>query len=120
MPRPANSEWQVLDLSTDPTPGDPDDIERLATRYATLSADAGEARDLLAGNSAIAGGQGETMREFNSRLGALPKHLALTAGSYKTASDALRQYAGTLRDCQQRADQALNEGRDLRATLDAQ
>ncbi|WP_250280209.1 putative T7SS-secreted protein, partial [Frankia sp. Cppng1_Ct_nod] len=120
MARP--TDWWVLDLDSDPTPGDPYSIRGLARRFLSLASDADDAAGrvrALAGNEAVASWVGESGDAYRDEIESFPKDLDKLSHSYGMAGQALQTYARDLDDAQQRADQALTKGREARAQLDS-
>ncbi|WP_240977896.1 DNA/RNA non-specific endonuclease [Knoellia koreensis] len=120
MTRP--SDWWVLDLGSDPTPGDPVTIRSMARSWGGLADDAeyaeGKLRALI-GDEAIGKWVGEAGDAFREKTGDLPGQLGKCKNSYRQASDALTWWAGRLEVHQGDADRALVKGRAARADLEA-
>ncbi|WP_445548363.1 WXG100 family type VII secretion target, partial [Frankia sp. CiP1_Cm_nod1] len=119
MSRP--TDWSVLGLERDPTPGDPFAVRELARRFLTVAADAEHARGQLA--TVAAGGVVQTWAgtagdAFRDELDDFPGQLARLATSYRMAGQALGAYEPALDTAQQQADRALAHGRDARARRD--
>lgn len=118
MPRP--SDWWVLDLPSDPTPGEVGQIGRLAARLTTIGDDAEylshQVRALAADNAVLTwiGAAGDA---FRPAIGQFPGQLAKVASSHQMAGDALRRYASDLGLAQGQADRALAMGRQARDEL---
>src|SRR6187549_2372014 len=118
MARP--SDWWVLDLEADPTPGDPDRVELLADRFldfAEISERAYRSVTSLAGDSAIMSWVGLSGDAFREQFGGFPDQLRKLYTSHQMAGDALVSYAPQLTAAQAQADRALADGREARAQL---
>ena len=119
MVRP--SDWWVLDLEGDPTPGSPAAVRRMARTWATVAQDAAWAerrvRQLM-GDEALGKWIGEAGEAFRAKTGDLPGQLGKCADSYGQASDALSWWAGRLETHQADADAALVRGRAAHADLE--
>nr|MDT0663733.1 DUF6531 domain-containing protein [Micromonospora sp. DSM 115978] len=119
MGRP--SDWWVLDLEGDPTPGDPVRVRELAGRFSELSADAfvaaGEVRR-QSGEGGVTGWLGEAGAVFTESIGEFPGQLDKLETSYGMVGRALSAYAGELESAQSQADAALVRGREARGRLD--
>ena len=118
MVRP--SDWFVLDLDTDPTPGDPERVEQLADKFldfAEVSERAYRAVTSLAGDSAIMSWVGLSGDAFREQFGGFPDQLRKLYTSHEMAGDALVAYAPQLTSAQAQADKALADGREARAQL---
>ena len=118
MARP--SDWWVLDLEADPTPGDPDRVELLADRFldfAEISERAYRSVTSLAGDSAIMSWVGLSGDAFREQFGGFPDQLRKLYTSHQMAGDALVGYAPQLGTAQAQADRALADGREARAQL---
>ncbi len=112
MTRP--SDWWVLDLEGDPTPGSPGAVRRMARTWSRVAEDAAWAerrvRQLM-GDEALGRWIGEAGDAFRHKTGDLPDQLGKCSDSYGRASDALSWWAGRLETHQHDADSALVRGR---------
>lgn len=118
MSRP--TDWHVLDLSDDPTPGSPYDIRSLVRRVQQVSDDAGVAeRDVrgLAGDDAVMSWIGLAADVFQGAIDDFPSQLQKLADSYGRCADALTTYATALEGAQEQADRALVQGREAQADV---
>jgi uncharacterized protein YukE len=118
--RPAD--WDVLDLSGDPTPGEPFAVGVLSVRVGDLAEDAARAeRDVraLAGDGAVTSWVGLAGEVFRGALEDFPVQLRKLADSYELCASALSRYAGALDGAQDQADRALALGRVARAEIEA-
>lgn len=118
MGRP--TDWHVLDLDQDPTPGDPTRVDALARRLKDFADDVGDAlRSVkgLSGDSAVQGWTGLTAEEYRSHFDGLPGELAKLERSYRMCGDALAGFWPKLQQAQGDADRALEQGRRARADL---
>jgi hypothetical protein len=120
MSRP--SDWWILDLGRDPTPGDPGDIRSLARQVRLVAQDARRAeRDVrsLAGDGAVTTWLGLAGEVFRGALEDFPKQLDQLADSYELCDSALSSFAGELHTAQDQADRALEQGRAAQAEIDS-
>ncbi|MEV7524607.1 hypothetical protein [Streptomyces sp. NPDC091371] len=112
MARPPVADWEVLDLTEDPTPGDPEVIDRLVVEYQAVSDDAESAFSVVSRVQAQELGSGKSMEKLKETLSELPNQVGALRDSYEMAAKALKDYAGTLRDHQAKAAEALTKGRE--------
>ncbi|MFD1074716.1 hypothetical protein ACFQ29_15855, partial [Longispora fulva] len=111
------SDWTVLGLHADPTPGDPARIDEVITSVRDLGqaardVDTGLAAVLnKAGPEAFAGKTADALREKIS--GRLRGFVVSIAEAFEWTTGALTTYVAALRDEQWRADNALSQGRGL-------
>jgi RHS repeat-associated protein len=112
----AMSDWAVLDLDGDPTPGDPDAMRTMAARLHEQAGLAGRNTDRL---HAIAGSGGGDLRMegdyaplFTGALEDLPGELSKLARAYQGCADALVTYASSLTEVKTRSGSALRAGID--------
>ncbi|MFD7687851.1 DUF6531 domain-containing protein [Streptomyces sp. NPDC059781] len=114
------TDWHVLDLDKDPTPGDPQRIRKLAGTLHDFADDVGDAlRDLkgIATEDEILSWAGKTAEVFADEFGDAPKRLRKLKKSYELAGDALTGFWPDLQDAQEKADKALRDGRKARDEL---
>ncbi|WAX78568.1 putative T7SS-secreted protein [Streptomyces sp. KMM 9044] len=114
------TDWHVLDLEKDPTPGDPRRIRKLAGALHDFADDVGEAlRDLkgIAKEDEILSRAGKTADVFAQEFADAPRRLRKLRKSYDLAGDALATFWPDLQDAQEKADKALRDGRKARAEL---
>jgi hypothetical protein len=114
------TDWHILDLDDDPTPGDPHRIRKLAGTLHDFAADVGEAlRDLkgIAKEDEILSWAGKTADVFAEEFADAPKKLRKLKKSYALAGDALASFWPDLQDAQEKADKALRDGRKAREEL---
>ncbi|MFF3640547.1 DUF6531 domain-containing protein [Streptomyces sp. NPDC002564] len=114
------SDWHVLDLDKDPTPGDPHRVRSLAKNLHDFSDDVGRVlRDIkgMAGEDAILKWAGKTADAFTEKFQDAPDKLKKLKKSYEMAGDALAAYWPELERAQTLADKALVKGREARADL---
>ncbi|MEU1051242.1 putative T7SS-secreted protein [Streptomyces sp. NPDC005876] len=114
------TDWHILDLDDDPTPGDPHRIRKLASTLHDFAADVGEAlRDLkgIAKEDEILSWAGKTADVFAEEFADAPKKLRKLKKSYDLAGDALASFWPDLQDAQEKADKALRDGRKAREEL---
>src|SRR5262245_13845087 len=109
------SEWHVIDLDGDPTPGDPGGTRELAGRVLAQAQLAERNTDRLASIAAGDGSlrmEGDYAPKFREELGELPGELAELARAYRGVGDALNGFAGSLEEAKTRSGRALRDGRD--------
>ncbi|MFD5570733.1 putative T7SS-secreted protein [Streptomyces cadmiisoli] len=114
------TDWHVLDLDRDPTPGDPQRVRRLAGVLHDFADDVADAlRDLkgLAKEDEILSWAGKTAAVFAEEFADAPKKLRKLKKSYDLAGDALASFWPDLQDAQEKADRALRDGRKAREEL---
>ncbi|MFI0967437.1 WXG100 family type VII secretion target [Streptomyces sp. NPDC021080] len=114
------TDWHILDLDQDPTPGDPQRVRKLAGSLHDFADDvAGILRDVkgLADDDAVLKWAGKTADSFASEFEDVPGQLKKLKKSYDIAGDALASYWPDLDDAQQKADKALRDGRKARQDL---
>ncbi|MEU6286693.1 putative T7SS-secreted protein [Streptomyces sp. NPDC046988] len=114
------TDWHVLDLESDPTPGDPQRIRKLAGTLHDFADDVGDVlRDLkgIAKEEEILSWAGKTAAVFAEEFGDAPKKLRKLKKSYNLAGDALTTFWPDLQDAQDKADKALRDGRKAREEL---
>ncbi|MER7440376.1 putative T7SS-secreted protein [Micromonospora avicenniae] len=111
MARPGAAEWSVLELDSDPVPGDPESFEEITRAYQELARTTQEAHDLLASGGQIDVGQGKAMEAFKDLVGKLPPRLDKMAHSYAAAADAYLRYLPSLEEAQTMSLRALEQAR---------
>ncbi|WP_430827767.1 WXG100 family type VII secretion target, partial [Candidatus Protofrankia californiensis] len=109
------SDWGVLELDGDPTPGDPDAVRTMAAR---LRERAERAESNTTRLRVIAGGGGDLRMtgdyaaRFTEALVELPDELAKLARAYRGCGEALFTYSTGLAEAKTRAGGALRQGLD--------
>ncbi|MCA2201690.1 RHS repeat-associated core domain-containing protein [Streptomyces sp. SMS_SU21] len=114
------SDWHVLDLDKDPTPGDPERVRRLARFLHDFADDVSEALRLvkgMAGEGALAEWAGKSAKVFKEEFSGVPKNLRKLEKSYAMCGDALADYWPKLERAQALADKALAKAREAQADL---
>ncbi|MFD3823741.1 putative T7SS-secreted protein [Streptomyces sp. NPDC058625] len=114
------TDWHVLDLEKDPTPGDPQRVRELAGALHDFADDVGEAlRDLkgIAKEDEILSWAGRTADVFAEEFADAPRRLRKLRKSHDLAGDALATFWPDLEDAQEKADKALLDGRKARDEL---
>ncbi|MFD7767760.1 RHS repeat-associated core domain-containing protein [Streptomyces sp. NPDC059787] len=114
------SDWHVLDLDKDPTPGDPDRVRTLARFLHGFADDVSEALRLvkgMAGEGTLAEWAGKSADVFKEEFSGVPKNLRKLEKSYGMCGDALADYWPKLERAQALADKALAKAREARADL---
>ncbi|MGW2719119.1 putative T7SS-secreted protein [Streptomyces sp. NPDC001492] len=120
MARPPLADWEsVFGFSSDPTPGDPEVLERLASEYRSISNDALSAHSVVARLDSDELGEGKSMEALRTQLKELPTQVGKLQSSYEAAADAIAKYAIGLRETQDQADRALERGREAKQRLDS-
>nr|GID86473.1 hypothetical protein Ade03nite_53970 [Actinoplanes derwentensis] len=105
-------------MSSDPAPGDPDEIEAVARRYSDIGEAAEKALEVLKRDGAIAAGRGSAMDKLREKVGDdLPDKLAKTARSYQDAAAAYRAYRPRIEEAQQTLDRAVDQAREASAQV---
>lgn len=105
------TDWSPL-AGSDPVPGDPDEVERIASRYTET---ARALRDQSARLRALAGDRGwesEAADEWRHQGREVAEKLGKVVDRYETAGRALRTYGGELRGAQHRSERALDLAQD--------
>ncbi|MFS8202679.1 DUF6531 domain-containing protein [Streptomyces sp. CWNU-52B] len=114
------TDWHVLDLEKDPTPGDPVRVKSLAKSLHDFADDVQDALRLvtgMAGEDAVLSMVGKTAEVFRDEFSGVPKNLKKLKKSYDLAGDALAAYWPKLERAQALADKALAKGREAQADL---
>ncbi|MFJ8186185.1 RHS repeat-associated core domain-containing protein [Streptomyces sp. NPDC096105] len=114
------TDWHVLDLDKDPTPGDPERVRRLAKFLHDFADDVSEALRLvkgMAGEGTLAEWAGKSATVFKEEFSGVPKNLRKLEKSYAMCGDALADYWPRLERAQALADKALAKAREARADL---
>ncbi|MET9309828.1 putative T7SS-secreted protein, partial [Streptomyces cellulosae] len=104
------SDWHVLDLDKDPTPGDPERVRKLARFLHDFADDVSEALRLvkgMAGEGTLAEWAGKSAKVFKEEFSGVPKNLRKLEKSYAMCGDALADYWPRLERAQALADKAL-------------
>ncbi|MBB0228852.1 hypothetical protein FOE67_04810, partial [Streptomyces calidiresistens] len=109
-----------MEMGSDPTPGDPDRIERLGNELDEFAEDVftalGKVR-AMGEEGALASFVGESAEAYRDRFDKLPPDLDKLHTSYDLAAQALLTYAPKLREAQGDADRALNRAIEAREEL---
>ncbi|WP_131792695.1 DUF6531 domain-containing protein, partial [Candidatus Protofrankia datiscae] len=116
------SDWDVLELDGDPTPGDPEAVRALATRLREQAERAESSTTRLRAIAANGGDlrmAGDYAPRFTEALAELPDELAKLARAYHGCGDALSTYATTLTEAKTRAGGALRQGLDAHGRYQA-
>lgn len=114
------SDWHVLDLEKDPTPGDPQRVRTLAKTLHDFADDVSEALRLvkgMAGESTLAEWAGKSATVFKEEFDGVPKNLKKLEKSYGMCGDALADFWPKLERAQALADKALIKAREARDDL---
>ncbi|TQJ47345.1 hypothetical protein [Streptomyces sp. SLBN-115] len=116
MARQHVSGFEVLGMSEDPTPGDPDEIGRLEGRYRDIGEKAELAARHLSEGGAVEKGTGDAMAALQNKLKDLPGKMRRTQKSFLTAAEAYKAYAAALTESQAMVDRAMNEAQTVADT----
>ncbi|WP_326722752.1 DUF6531 domain-containing protein [Streptomyces sp. NBC_00243] len=114
------SDWHVLDLDKDPTPGDPDRVRQLSKNLLDFADDVGDALRLIKGmadEEAVLQWAGKSAKAFQDQFSGVPKQLKKLRTSYDMAGGALAAYWPKLERAQALADRALANGRAAQTDL---
>ncbi|MBQ1094843.1 RHS domain-containing protein [Streptomyces sp. b94] len=114
------SDWHVLDLDKDPTPGDPQRVRTLAKTLHDFADDVSDALRLvkgMAGEGALAEWAGKSATVFKEEFSGVPKNLTKLEKSYGMCGDALADFWPKLERAQALADKALIKAREARDDL---
>ncbi|MFJ8191318.1 RHS repeat-associated core domain-containing protein [Streptomyces sp. NPDC096094] len=114
------SDWHVLDLDKDPTPGDPQRVRTLAKTLHDFADDVSEALRLvkgMAGEGTLAEWAGKSATVFKEEFSGVPKNLKKLEKSYGMCGDALADFWPKLERAQALADKALIKARQAREDL---
>lgn len=114
------TDWHILDLDHDPTPGDPDRVRKLSGSLHDFADDVSHVlRDIkgMANEDAVLKWAGKTADAFTAEFEDVPGKLKKLKKSYNLAGDALASYWPDLEDAQEKADKALRDGRKARSEL---
>ncbi|MEV0701962.1 hypothetical protein AB0I53_29170 [Saccharopolyspora sp. NPDC050389] len=111
-------DWTVLDLLSDPVPGDPDKTADMIRRLNAQARQAGEIADEL---GKIADGterlrmRGDYAPKFGTMLAELPQGPRTLNTAYRDCASVLQRYEKSLRSARQQSQLALNRGRQADA-----
>ncbi len=114
------SDWHVLDLDKDPTPGDPQRVRTLAKHLHDFADDVSDALRLvkgMAGEGTLLEWAGKSADVFKEDFADVPKNLKKLKKSYEMCGDALADFWPKLERAQSLADRALRKGREARDSL---
>ncbi|MEV0603004.1 DUF6531 domain-containing protein [Streptomyces sp. NPDC050315] len=112
----------MLDLEGDPTPGDPERVQKLARELHEFAEDVGTAlRGItdMASEDAVLKWSGKSAKKFKEEFDGVPGNLRKLRTSYEMAGDAIAAYWPKLERAQALADRALRKGREARNDLTA-
>jgi RHS repeat-associated protein len=114
------TDWHVLDLDKDPTPGDPQRVRTLAKQLHDFADDVSDALRLvkgMAGEGTLLEWAGKSADVFKEDFADVPKNLRKLKKSYEMCGDALADFWPKLERAQSLADKALRKGREARDNL---
>lgn len=107
------ADFEIVGMSRDPVPGDLDEIEAVAKRYADIGDAAEKAFNVLRRDGSMAAARGSSMDELREKIGDdLPDKLAKTMRSYQEAAQAYRAYRPRIEEAQQTFDRAVAQARE--------
>ncbi|MDT0319388.1 DUF6531 domain-containing protein [Streptomyces sp. DSM 44918] len=118
MARPAD--WSPVDMDSDPTPGDPEEVRTLADGLQTFADEVGEALGRVRGmaeDRAVMDWAGLSAEAFRSEFDGVPGNLEKLRTSYDMAAQALQAYWPKLETAQGMADRALDRAVAAQADL---
>ncbi|WP_199826311.1 WXG100 family type VII secretion target, partial [Streptomyces sp. SBT349] len=116
------SDWSPVDMDSDPTPGDPEEVRTLSEDLQTFADDVGEALGKIRGmasDRAMQDWSGLSADAFRSEFDGVPENLTKLRDSYDMAADALGRYWPELERAQAQADRALDRAIAAQADLQA-
>ncbi|OJF10999.1 ParB N-terminal domain-containing protein [Couchioplanes caeruleus] len=106
------ADFELVGMSEDPTPGDPQLIQGILQRYNDIGDAADRALTILKKDGEIAVGRGSAMDKLREKIGDdLPDKLTKTATSYRDAAAAYRDYIPKLQEAQDTFDRAVEQAR---------
>ena len=112
------TDWTPL-AGSDPVPGDPDEIERVAKSLADMAEEITRQTANLKKLATAEGWDADAGRTFADSARDLSGQLGKAHGRYRSAAGALKGYAPELRHAQSAADAALAEAKQAQATVNA-
>lgn len=118
MGRP--TDWHLLDLEKDPTPGEPWAIRDLGRDFRAFAGDVGSARARMLGiaeDPVVREWTGLAAQRFRAHIAKLPDQMEKLRESHRMAGDALCRFAEVVERTQAAADGALAKARMLRGEL---
>ena len=104
-------DWSPL-AGSDPVPGDPDGVERIAQRYADTARALRDQANRLRVLSSDGSWEGEAAVDWRHQGREVANKLGKVVDRYETAGRALRTYGGQLRGAQSRSERALDLAQD--------
>jgi uncharacterized protein YukE len=117
-------DWEVVDYTGNPVPGDPDAVSSLASQFLDQAGQAQQRATQLTSVHASNVGhmQGNYAESFENILASLPAHSTALGETYQSCAEALNAYATGLDTIQSQAAEALQRGTEAdgayRAALD--
>ncbi|MFE5894822.1 RNase A-like domain-containing protein [Streptomyces sp. NPDC056462] len=103
-------DFELVGMDNDPTPGDPDLIQDVITRYRDVGEAAEKAFNVLKRDGDISRGRGAAMDALTEVIGDdLPDKLRRTATSYQDAAQAYVDYIPRLQEAQETFDRAVDQ-----------
>ncbi|MFI6077156.1 RNase A-like domain-containing protein [Actinoplanes sp. NPDC051343] len=111
-----SADFELVGMSSDPVPGDPDQIQGVVQRYGDIGDAAEKALNVLRKDGSISTGRGAAMDALRKKVGDdLPDKLSKTARSYQDAADAYRAYIPQLSQAQETFDEAVEQAQGVAA-----
>ncbi|ELP64230.1 putative T7SS-secreted protein [Streptomyces turgidiscabies] len=125
MTRPRADEWVVIGESSDPIPGDPEEVARLGRDFRKTAESIKKQADEIKALSSVAAWKSKTADEFRTQAEGAEGKLRKAFKRYDAAADALgekvldggssKEYASELHRAQTLADKALRDAQDADA-----
>src|SRR5882757_2700271 len=110
------ADFQLVGMSKDPAPGDPQLIQGVLQRYADIGDAAEKALNVLKKDGAVSTGRGSAMDKLRDKIGDdLPAKLQKTVTSYHDAASAYRDYIPRLEQAQDTFDRAVEQAQSAAA-----
>jgi uncharacterized protein YukE len=110
-------DWEVVDYTGNPVPGDPDAVSSLANQFLDQALQAQQRTTQLSSVHASNEGsmQGDYAENFEDILASLPSDADALTGCYQSCADALNLFASNLETIQSQAAEMLQQGMEADA-----